>query len=215
MKPPINAVPFVYNWKKKVEILRAGPDFGIHGFREGDLHSILRDSEQCVSGHYFAVGKKEKELPIEEFYKRLWASIDVALSFSAPRGGYLFEVRDGKINYFSKPSLLLGIDIRKGRSGNVIRSNASPRESIFGSPRMQSTFGVGHDFLTSCGIEVKPLLTGEEESKKIDKAIDKFCLSFENQHPVTLAYFASKTLNNVFFDKLYWTIRSVKIRSDL
>jgi len=165
----------VREYDKVVETLRQGPSFGIHGMRKENYDKWYNEWKESsiksyvFMGHYFAVGKQERQLPKDEFYKRLWVSTQIALNYSVP---YSLHVVKKGVLFDRLPLLLLGIP-QRGKDILIKNGKRSYMCEYWGGESIEA-FPVGHDFIIEQGYtELCPLLISDSEIKTINRRMAK------------------------------------------
>ncbi|MBI3333983.1 hypothetical protein HYZ97_00665 [Candidatus Pacearchaeota archaeon] len=157
------------NWRKLVHKLKEGPDFGIHGAKYENALRML-DETYTARGHYFVVGQDEKALENQDFYSRLFASINFAVRISAKL--------ERNMRYVDLPSLIIGINDSErilGRHLDVLCTDDSPFITHYNNQEGKRVFTlpVGEDFMKSLGIKTEMVhLSGQELDNVYKRALE-------------------------------------------
>jgi len=168
----ISDILIVFDYERVIETLKAGPDFGIHGARYDNLSKLLKSPNSCI-GHYFCVGREERKLPDDEFYERLWASVDIALGYSAR----IEIIDDRRVSFSSQPTLILIIDNRKQALDFILEGKFSRSSHIYYSSkgREASTFPIGEGVPVIPGVEIVPVVASDMEIASINRRLEDYC----------------------------------------
>lgn len=150
------------NWREIVGDLKDGPNFGIHGTKYKNLINILVEKQNFTYAHYFIVGEKQKSLPNEEFYEKLFGSLSVVCGHS-----FDCEFYDERVKFSSSPSILLGVE----KEIATLHEKKGERSTPYGKGR--TTFPVGHDFILDF-VNLEGIVLGGLELENINKKFLKF-----------------------------------------
>jgi hypothetical protein len=202
----------VKDCNKVVKALKLGPDFGIHGIMHKNLAGVREDCRrgEIVRGHYFAVGKLEKELPDNDFYRRLWASIDVALGYSNHP-----DIKGNEVGFEGLPALVLGIHshvnsrrINTYNSGDITLSSYCDENGD-----SLRAFPVGHDFIPEL-FSVSCLEIQENEAEAINRKFRRFCeeRDFGNSPGYYKDYFVSRELIKRMIRKIHRELKQKRLK---
>lgn len=167
----IEKIVRVRNHDEVIRTLKQGPSFGIHGATFKNSWKILNKGSMRIPCHYFAADEKQRELDDNEFYERLWASVERAIGYSCNR-----EIKDNflyQLKLSCLPCTLLGVD--KSNTG-MINGTDDPESSRYG--HKYRTFGIGHDFAKDI-LDVHYLIIPGEEIETINKRLSRFCKNKE------------------------------------
>ena len=207
----INNPVKVKNWHEIVRALKLGHDFGIHGARHENLAGIIEDSQKgmVVIGHYFAVGEREKELNDNEFYQRLWASIDVALGFSTR-----YDIKENKAVFDGLPSIVLGIHNHIYSRGIITNDSGNITISSYddGNGNSMRAFPIRHDFIPEL-FSVRCLEIQESEIEKINSGLEKFCAK-RDFDTISKTYFVSRELIKRMVLKIYRELKQKRLNQE-
>lgn len=160
----IEKIVRVRNHDEVIRTLKQGPSFGIHGVTFKNSWKILNKRSMHIPCHYFAADKKQRGLDDNEFYERLWASVERVIGYSCSR-----EIEENQVKFSSLPCTLLGVD--KLNIG-MINGTEDPESSRYG--HKYRTFGIGHDFSKDI-LDVHYLIISCKEIDTINKVLSKFC----------------------------------------
>lgn len=197
------------NWREIVKTLKVGPDLGIHGTKvENSYAMVLQNREgHTVTGHFFFIGKKEKELEDALFYGRLCASVDQAIWCSRPNYS-----SDGKnIRFEREPCVILGIDSDKKHLVDT-GAHRNPMSSYIlwiAQERSGLTFDVGHDFLPFPYVRLESRVIPRSELKVMCKDAVEFA---DRRGPygntLNAATYLQRRLTESMIRKIYRVVKS-------
>jgi len=198
----IDSIVKAGNWEEVVRTMKEAPDFGIHGVKYRNLPGIVRDIEagKPVACHYFFVGKNERNLSDNDFYEKLWASVNIALGHSA-----LHSIKDGKAVFNDNPCILLGIDKENSR---IMSAEQSPISCSYGSSEDSAkTFPVGHNFIPPVEIRIVAMFAGQ--IAKINRRLRIFYEQYSSDPRINMAlsYLAGREATDAALKEVYGLVR--------
>lgn len=200
------------NWQKIVAVLKAGPDFAIHGTKHENIDSMLRRNWEgkIVFGHRFSVSEEERKMPDEEFYNRLVASVHEAVRYSTIGSGVI----NGGLYIFSGlPCIALGIDEKsKGTLAHKPHIDyENPRSSnvLWLAEDRHKTFRIGHDFV---GVKLKEIIIPQAELNEINerlrKHIEQKNLMTELYWKMSVETYVSRQMSESIISKIHQRLKA-------